>query len=69
MISKFIPAEVLFAEWRKDPDYVAAYDALEDEFALWLVFIRSASSAWVRLARARAPMIWLASANSSSSAS
>ena len=34
MTSKFIPAEVLFAEWRKDPDYVAAYDALEDEFAL-----------------------------------
>ena len=34
MSSKFIPAEVLFAEWRKDPDYVAAYDALEGEFAL-----------------------------------
>lgn len=31
---KFIPAKVLFDEWRKDPEYVAAYDALEDEFAL-----------------------------------
>lgn len=33
-MSKFIPAERLFEEWRKDPEYVAAYDALEDEFAL-----------------------------------
>jgi len=31
---KFIPAEELFKEWRKDPEYVAAYDALEEEFAL-----------------------------------
>jgi ribosome-binding protein aMBF1 (putative translation factor) len=30
----FIPATVLFEEWRKDPEYVAAYDALEEEFAL-----------------------------------
>lgn len=29
-----IPAEQVFAEWRKDPDYRAAYDALESEFAL-----------------------------------
>jgi ribosome-binding protein aMBF1 (putative translation factor) len=34
MSKKFIPAKVLFAEWRKDPEYVAAYDALEEEFAL-----------------------------------
>lgn len=32
--SKTIPAEKVFAEWRKDPAYVAAYDALEEEFAL-----------------------------------
>ena len=31
---KFIPAKELFDEWRKDPEYVAAYDALEEEFAL-----------------------------------
>jgi ribosome-binding protein aMBF1 (putative translation factor) len=30
---KFIPAEELFKEWRKDPEYVKAYDALEEEFA------------------------------------
>ncbi len=32
--SKTIPAEQVFAEWRKDPEYVKAYDALEEEFAL-----------------------------------
>lgn len=34
MSRKFIPVEESFARWRKDPEYVAAYDALEDEFAL-----------------------------------
>ena len=31
---KFIPAKVLFDEWRKDPEYVREYEALEQEFAL-----------------------------------
>ena len=30
---KMIPVEESFAAWRKDPAYVAAYAALEDEFA------------------------------------
>jgi ribosome-binding protein aMBF1 (putative translation factor) len=34
MRGKGIPVEESFAEWRKDPDYVAAYDALEEEFTL-----------------------------------
>lgn len=34
MSKQFIPARVLFEEWHKDPEYVKAYDALEDEFAL-----------------------------------
>ncbi|MBA3898246.1 MAG: helix-turn-helix transcriptional regulator [Sphingomonadaceae bacterium] len=34
-----IPASKVFAEWRKDPEYVAAYDALEEEFALASVII------------------------------
>ena len=34
MTRKFIPVEEAFAEWRKDPEFVAAYDALEEEFAL-----------------------------------
>jgi hypothetical protein len=29
-----IPVEDSFAAWHEDPAYVAAYDALEDEFAL-----------------------------------
>jgi hypothetical protein len=33
-MSKTIPVEESFAEWRKDPKYVEAYDALEDEFSL-----------------------------------
>lgn len=32
--NKTIPAETVFAEWRKDPEYVREYEALEAEFAL-----------------------------------
>lgn len=31
--SNFISAEASFAEWRKDPECVAAYNSLEEEFA------------------------------------
>lgn len=31
---KSIPVEKSFTEWRRDPAYVKAYAALEDEFAL-----------------------------------
>jgi hypothetical protein len=34
MTRKFIPVEEAVKEWRKDPEYVAEYDALEEEFAL-----------------------------------
>ena len=34
MSRKFISVEEAFAEWLKDPEYRAAYDALEEEFAL-----------------------------------
>lgn len=33
MSRKFIPVEESFARWRQDPEYVKAYDALEEEFA------------------------------------
>ena len=33
MSRKFIPVEESFAKWRTDDAYMAAYDALEDEFA------------------------------------
>jgi len=41
----FIPVEESFAEWRKDPEYVAAYDALEEEFALANALIGARNSA------------------------
>ena len=34
MSSKTIPAEDVFRDWHKDPAYRAAYDSLEEEFAL-----------------------------------
>lgn len=42
---KFIPVEESFAEWRKDPEYVAAYDALEEEFALASALIHARGEA------------------------
>jgi len=34
MKRKLIPAEESFRKWKKDPKYVAAYNALEKEFAI-----------------------------------
>ena len=33
MSRKFIPVEESFARWRKDPEFMKEYDALEEEFA------------------------------------
>ena len=44
---KFIPVEEAVEVWREDPEFVAAYDALEDEFAVASALIA---------ARARAAM-------------
>ena len=41
MKRKFIPVEEAAKEWMKDPEFRAAYDALEDEFALAAAFIRA----------------------------
>lgn len=40
-----IPVEQTFKRWRKDPEYVAAYDALEDEFALASALISARAQA------------------------
>jgi ribosome-binding protein aMBF1 (putative translation factor) len=45
MTRKMIPVEESFAKWRKDPAYVRAYGALEDEFALAEVMIRARAAA------------------------
>ena len=42
---KFIPVEELFAVWEQDPAFVAAYDALEEEFALANALIAARSRA------------------------
>jgi transcriptional regulator with XRE-family HTH domain len=40
-----IPVEESFAEWRKDPEYVRAYDALEEEFSLAAEMIKARACA------------------------
>jgi ribosome-binding protein aMBF1 (putative translation factor) len=45
MTGKTIPAEETFARWRRDPEYVAAYDALEEEFAIATALIRARAQA------------------------
>jgi ribosome-binding protein aMBF1 (putative translation factor) len=45
MSRKYIPVEESFREWRKDPEYVSAYDALEDEFAVASALIKARGDA------------------------
>jgi ribosome-binding protein aMBF1 (putative translation factor) len=45
MMRKFIPVEESFAKWKKDPEYVAAYEALEGEFALASALIKARGDA------------------------
>jgi len=45
MKTKFIPVEESFKKWRKDPKYVAAYDALGEEFALASAMIKARADA------------------------
>jgi len=45
MTRKYIPVGEAFREWRKDPKYVAAYNALEEEFALASALIKARGDA------------------------
>ncbi len=45
MSRRFIPVEEVAEEWMKRPDFVAAYDAFEDEFALAAALIQARSDA------------------------
>jgi ribosome-binding protein aMBF1 (putative translation factor) len=47
VIRKFIPVEGAAREWMKDPAFRAAYDALEDEFALAAALIRARGDAYM----------------------
>jgi ribosome-binding protein aMBF1 (putative translation factor) len=40
-----IPVEKAFKEWRKDPKYVATYEALEEEFTLASALIKARGQA------------------------
>ena len=42
---KFIPVEEAFARWEKNPKFVEAYNALEEEFALASALIEARSQA------------------------
>jgi ribosome-binding protein aMBF1 (putative translation factor) len=44
-MSKTIPLETLFAEWRKDPDYVREFEAQAEEFALATALIGARAQA------------------------
>jgi hypothetical protein len=45
MTRKFIPVEEAFDRWRKDPEFVAAYDALTEEFSLASALINARADA------------------------
>lgn len=45
MTKKFIPVETAIADWMKDPEFRAAYDALEEEFSVADAIIKARSDA------------------------
>lgn len=45
MIRKFIPVEESFRRWDSEPEFRAAYDALDEEFALARALIKARSDA------------------------
>jgi hypothetical protein len=45
MKQKLIPVEESFKQWKRDPRYVAAYGALESEFALASAMIKARADA------------------------
>ena len=55
-MSKTVPMEKLFAEWRKDPEYMREYDALEEEFALATALIKARADAGLTQAELAARM-------------
>jgi len=42
---KFIPVEEAFSRWEKNPQFVAEYEALEEEFALASALIKARGDA------------------------
>ena len=44
-LRKLIPVDEAIARWRKDPAYIAEYNALEEEFALFSQIIKARAAA------------------------
>ncbi len=45
MKRKFIPVRESFQQWKKDPQYIAAYNALTQEYAVASALIKARSEA------------------------
>jgi hypothetical protein len=50
-----ILVEGSFVEWREDPDYLGAYDALEDEFSITAAMIKTRTHASLTACAQRKP--------------
>jgi ribosome-binding protein aMBF1 (putative translation factor) len=42
---RYIPSEEAFAQWKREPEYVAEYESLKEEFALASALIKARSEA------------------------
>src|ERR1039457_3541427 len=56
MMRKTIPVETAVQDWRKDPDFVAAYDALDEEFSLASALIKARADAGMTQGQVAAAM-------------
>jgi ribosome-binding protein aMBF1 (putative translation factor) len=56
MTRKYIPVEEAFQEWRKNPEYLTAHNALEEEFALASALIKARGDADVTQEQVAAAM-------------
>jgi ribosome-binding protein aMBF1 (putative translation factor) len=45
MSRKFIPIDETIQEWRKDPEYIAEFEALDEEFALVRALLKARTNA------------------------
>jgi ribosome-binding protein aMBF1 (putative translation factor) len=56
MTRKFIPVEEAFDRWQKDPEFVAAYDALSADFSLAAALIKARADAGMTQGQVAAAM-------------
>jgi len=56
MTRKYTPVEEAAKKWRKDPEFVAAYDALDEEFSLASALIKARADAGMTQGQVAAAM-------------